>query len=267
MRYYWYGIIMRILLILWLLSLLGCTVPPENESKPTPTPTPQKVVCRGPAAIVAVIDTGLKIYEKSMHVNLCKTGHKDFGNMQKFAHHPKSTDDIPIDSHGHGTNVTGIIQDNAGDAHYCFVILKYYDPYAKANDNLKHTINAIEHATKLGAKYINYSGGGVEFSGVEQRFVKEYLDKGGTFVAAAGNEKSDLSVRPYYPALDDPRVISVGNRDRYGRISATSNYGKLVTAWEDGEAVRGFGYVMTGTSQSAAVHLGKILKKNEVCLK
>jgi major intracellular serine protease len=218
--------------------------------------------------LLQFLDTGLKIYEKSMHVNLCKTGHRDFTVMQKFVHHPKSTDDIPVDSHGHGTNIAGVIQDNAGDAHYCFVILKYYDPYAKQNDNLKHTINAIEYATKIGAKYINYSGGGVEFSGVEQRFVKEYLDKGGTFIAAAGNEKSDLEQQPYYPALDDSRVIAVGNLDVSGKMrSATSNYGKLVDVWEIGEAVRGFGYLMSGTSQASAVHTGKLLKKNEVCVK
>lgn len=253
-------------IILIALIAVGCTRPPISEKKITrkPKPAPEVVKCVNTKPIVvAVIDTGLgwtfrdKFAGSGEH--LCKFGHKNFTAYPSYTSTFDTQDPVPLDHHGHGTNIAGIIADNAGNANYCMVILKYYDPVAKANDNLNNTIKAINYATQIGADFINYSGGGTDKSEAEAQAVKKYLDNGGRFLAAAGNERSDLEKNPYYPALDDPRVISVGNLELDGKVSSSSNYGKLVSRWEIGTGVIGYGIIMTGTSQATAVATGKII--------
>lgn len=217
--------------------------------------------------VIAVLDTGFGYVGKGHDASLCKYGHKNFSIEQEYTAEYGTKDKIPLDTHGHGTNIVGIIDGYAKKFtnSYCIVVIKYYSEKQTGLQNLNASTKAIQYATNIGAKFINYSGGGPESNPEEQRAVKTFLNKGGTFVAAAGNERSDLDLpeNAYYPAMDDKRVIVVGNTNFYGVRSPTSNYGKIVTRWEIGESITAYGLTMTGTSQATAVATGRILSERK----
>lgn len=219
--------------------------------------------------VVAVIDTGINQSLNNSNF-LCKFGHKDF------------TGTGMEDRHGHGTNISGLIDQYvkgiilkpdgsnikellSAKANYCQVILKYYDPKVSGMNNLKNETDALRYAINIKVNYINFSGGGLEFDKEEKALIKEAIDMGIKVVVAAGNEKSDIDVlgKHYYPAYDDPRQIIVGNLDGKRR-APTSNYGKSVNTWEQGTnqySLRDSIGVscMTGTSQATAIKSGKLI--------
>lgn len=258
-----------LILIVAITCFFGCTQQPVEadptpiKTRPAPSHKPKRMVCSQKIAVVAVIDTGLMVDFLPKNANLCKFGHKDFSGKNKFQNTQYTVDPIPYDSHGHGTNIAGVIQKYAQNSNYCMVILKYYDPTIEKQDALEATIRAIKYATAIGAKYINYSGGGESTSTEEKRAVKAFLDQGGKFIAAAGNERKNIDKYPYYPAMDDPRVVSVGSMEENGTKAYYSNWGSKVTKWEYGTNQVGFGITMSGTSQATAVVTGKFINENE----
>lgn len=214
---------------------------------------------------VAVLDTGFGYNNLGHSAKLCKFGHKDFSVDQRYSAEYGTKDKIPLDIHGHGTNIVGVIADNAKITNYCFVIIKYYSIKQDGKQSVEASNKALEYAANIGADFINYSGGGPERSDRETKAVKRFLDNGGKFIAAAGNEGTNLDLieNAYYPAMDDKRIIVVGNNNFYGVRSYKSNYGKVVKRWELGENVTGYGLTMTGTSQATAVATGKILSERK----
>jgi len=222
---------------------------------------------------VAILDTGLDLTDPRFSSVVCKEGHATFvGESLK-------------DENGHGTHIAGLIKQYAGEGDYCLLIYKYYSPANSGSLNLRNLIKSIEAAVEAGARVINYSGGGPEFSEDEYLAIKKAEAAGVLFIAAAGNEGQniDLVRNYYYPASYNlTNIVVVGNINDNGKRFKSSNYGKKVTAWEKGVTVlstlppsecRGFesflrgewqngcmGY-MTGTSQSTAIHTGKIVKE------
>lgn len=263
---------MKYLIIL--LGLMGCSNPPVapkpepprrpiQRTHPLPNPRPPKrMICKNKPTVVAVIDTGFTYSDNTIDPHLCRFGHKDFTHGET-AIRPELKDPVPLDSHGHGTNVVGVIKEYAKNSNYCVVIIKYTEPTAPSEDNLTNSIDAFLYATNIGAKYINYSGGGSYPSPGERFAVERFLDRGGRLIAAAGNERSDIKLHPYYPAMYDPRIVSVGSMDRDGFVAAYSNYGEEITRWEYGTDVTGFGLRMSGTSQATAIATGKIINESE----
>lgn len=254
--------------IIAFLLCIGYASQSATQAEPIRIKSTKYMACKEKTAIVAVIDTGFGsdiapqyALDSMKSAKLCRTGHKNFTSDTDT--YNVNGIEVPADNHGHGTNIAGVIQDNAGNSDYCMVIIKYYSPKVQHDDNLINTIKAINYATSIGANYINYSGGGTETNKEEIQAVKTFLDKGGKFIAAAGNERSDMSRWPYYPAMDDKRVISVGNKGADDKPVPSSNYGKPVTRWEYGTKVVGFGIQLTGTSQAAAIATGKIINDSE----
>jgi len=216
---------------------------------------------------VAVIDTGLdsSLMNESF---LCAQGHKDF------------TDTSLNDNDGHGTSISGLIDQHVkgqllgevpiknilkSTEDYCQIIIKIFDP-ASNKSTIETTVKAFEYAMSLKVDYINYSAGGLEYSFSEHMVIKKVLDAGIKVIVAAGNKSSNLNKKPFYPAKLDSRLIVVGNLNFRHQRSPTSNYGEDVDTWEIGE--RAVSYrtsnlvsVMTGTSQAAAIHTGKLIKK------
>ncbi len=137
--------------------------------------------------------------------------------------------------------------------------LRYYDPTASGEDNLKNTIKAINYAVDNNADIINYSGGGAEFSAGEYAALKRAESKGILIVAAAGNERSDADRNLYFPAAYTlSNIISVTAIDERGQVLPSSNWGvKKVHIAAPGQSIlstlpgHGYGF-MTGTSQATA---------------
>lgn len=248
-------------------------------------------ICKGDHSIVvAVIDTGADIHHEDLDTNiwtnpgesgLDKKGHDkatnqidDDGNGFIDDVHGwnfVSNNGLLTDNHGHGTHICGIIGAKAGNGkgisgispEVSLMILKYYDPKVAGTDNLKNTIAAIHYAVKMGAKVINYSGGGTEYSQDEKDAITEALKKDILFVAAAGNERSNSDKFKYYPAdYGLSNVISVTAIDPSTEVLSSSNYGtETVDIAAPGQNILStlpgntYGY-MTGTSQATAFVTG-----------
>ncbi len=241
--------------------------------------------------VVAVIDTGIDAKHKDLKANLWvnagESGFDKFGNDKATNgiddDHNGFVDDVHgwnfvqannnlTDNHSHGTHIAGIIGGAGGPGgvrgvapNVSLMVLKYYDPKAPGNNNLKNTVDAIKYAVKMNAKIINYSGGGLEFSQEEHDAIAEAEKKGILFVAAAGNEQSnsDEADKHYYPADYQLRnIISVTAVNKPVNVLKSSNYGrKTVDIAAPGEGIKstvpGDSYQkMTGTSQATAFVTG-----------
>jgi subtilisin family serine protease len=176
---------------------------------------------------VVVVDTGFK--ENSNYtVPLCSGWHYDATTQV-----PTQTLNPPLDTHGHGTHIAGIIHQfaqgetlgaglvfkytpgsleklkSSKKTGYCLVIVKYYNKAGE--NNAKAWTAALQYIRTIpGNLVVNFSGGGVNRMKAETEFVQEMLKRGNRIIAAAGNENSDMSKAPkYYPAME-PGVTAVG---------------------------------------------------------
>lgn len=221
--------------------------------------------------IVAVIDTGVDPAHPDLSPNIWKD--PKVKNEVVYGWDFVKNSGAPFDDHGHGTHVAGIIGAIAnpkngvsGVAQRVSIMpVKYYSDAAPGSVNLKNTIQAIEYAIEKGARIINYSGGGPEFSEAEYLAIKKAEAKGVLFVAAAGNERqdTDLAKNFYYPsAYRLPNIISVAATDINNKLLTSSNWGKdRVDVAAPGENIFStlpggrYGY-MSGTSQATAFVTG-----------
>jgi hypothetical protein len=249
---------------------------------------------------IAVIDTGAQVTHLGIKEHLCvnegetgkdargrdksNNGIDDDGNGfidDVYGWNFVDNNNDLTDHHGHGTHIAGLVALEAGSADYCLIILRYYDPKSNESNNLINTVKSIMYANKMGASVINYSGGGLAPSEEERAAVTEFLDRGGLFVAAAGNERSDINIHKYYPAAYDPRIVMVSAHDRGNAVLPTSNYsgtlsqdrkvdsikpGEMKVEYELGNNVYStlpgdqYGY-MTGTSQATAIMTGTLVNR------
>ena len=224
--------------------------------------------------VVAVIDTGIDATHPDLIANLWKApgtnANAGSGSVYGYDFVTKSYN--PRDSHGHGTHIAGIIgaianpkSGTAGVAQNVQIMaVRYYDESAPGKVNLANTIKALHYAIDNGAKIINYSGGGPEFSQEEYDAMKKAQDKGVLIVAAAGNEShnTDSEAYYYYPAAYQQKglknIITVASVDSAGKLLPSSNWGATsVDVAAPGEAIwsttPGARYSkMTGTSQGTA---------------
>lgn len=213
--------------------------------------------------IVAVVDTGIDpkhpYLAKNIYVPKGKVSALNYGvDFSK-----KSKNSLPIDTHGHGTHVSGIVRSIFPDVR--ILALKYYNPQASGQANLNSTIKALAYAVEQNVDIINYSGGGPEPSSEELAVLRKAEKKGILVIAAAGNEKSniDLKENAYYPASYGlSNIITVGAHNEANKIISSSNFGsKSVDIAAPGYRIKsaipngGAGY-MTGTSQATAFVTG-----------
>jgi len=199
-------------------------------------------------------------------VKLCQYGHKDFTEENENTYRYGTKTPVPYDNDGHGTNVIGLIGKYAGaNVDYCIVVIKYYSSKQSGTQNQEAEVKSLEYANYIKADIINYSGGGYNKSLREEVTIKSFLNRGGKFIAAAGNDRLNIDYREnaYYPAVLDSRIVVVGNKNANGLPSGTSNYGSRVNVWEYGNNQVGYGINSSGTSQATAVTTGKILSKTK----
>lgn len=192
-----------------------------------------------------------------------------------------------IDAHGHGTHVAGILlygnemgsgkKDRLCDQVKIFSC-RYYIDEKHTDGTLERSNDCVTRATKLKMDYINFSGGGGDFSAEEYTVYKKFIDGGGKVFVAAGNSKpgeesgKSLTEVNYYPASYGLKTINVPinltiveNVHQDGTLVKSSN-------WSD-QAVKAVGYnivstapgrgfaTMTGTSQATPAYLHTVLRQ------
>jgi subtilisin family serine protease len=191
-----------------------------------------------------------------------KNGHVDDCRGWNFA----ADNNDPMDNHGHGTHIAGIIAaivNTAPNRNISILPLKYYDPKITKN-HIQSTVNAIKYAVKMGVHVINYSAGGEAPSKAEKIAILKAKKKGILFVAAAGNEKNNVEKVPYYPSSYKlSNIISVAATNKRGSLLSKSNWGNSIDI-----AAPGFNVLstlpnnkygnMSGTSMAASFVTGLI---------
>lgn len=164
----------------------------------------------------------------------------------------------------HGTHIAAIASQNTDD----IAILPIRRPSIVSGEKTDKAFDkAISIAHERGSRIVNVSMGSSfkeSWKGLEHA-MKRYPDM--LFVVAAGNEKSDLSVEPHYPAaFSQPNLMVVSSVDKNGELSSFSNYGpkfvqvaapgeSIVSAWPERETER-----HSGTSMATA-HVTRIAAK------
>lgn len=148
-------------------------------------------------------------------------------------------DNDPMDEHGHGTGVSGLIAastDNrkgvAGLAHNCRVMpLRAFNAngYGEEDD----AASAILYAVANGARVINMSFGDVFVSNVLDDVIKYAYSNGVLLVASSGNSSTD---QIHYPS-GFAETISVGATDENDALAGYSNFGPSVDLVAPGSSV------------------------------
>jgi serine protease len=196
--------------------------------------------------IVAVIDSGVDYLHPDLVANMWVNsaeipgnGIDDDGNGyvdDVYGYDFFNRRGDPIDIHGHGTMVAGVIaaEGNNGvgitgvawQARIMAVRFMGDDAIGSVADG----IEAIYYAIDNGANIINASFGTYIYSQALFDAVESASDADVLFVASAGNDQSNNDLTPHYPAsFNIPNVVAVANTDHadtlYSGAMGGSNYG------------------------------------------
>jgi subtilisin family serine protease len=243
--------------------------------------------------IVVVIDTGIDFNHPDLATNIWRNPAEIIGNGVDDDGNGY-IDDIyginaitdtgnPMDDHGHGTHVAGIIgakgNNNVGIAGVSWeskiIGAKFLD--SNGNGSTANAIKAINYAIALkragrNVTVTNNSWGGPSYSSALASAIADASTAGILFVAAAGNSSSDNDISPHYPAnYTSSNVISVASVEPSTSLSSFSNYGEqTVHIAAPGGSIASTmvnsGYVyMSGTSMAAPQVSGVALLAQARC--
>ena len=194
--------------------------------------------------VVAVIDTGLDmehdvfVESDAIWTNIDEVpGNKvddDNNNYVDDIHGWNFVNQSPviIDDDGHGTHVSGIIlgvgqnllEDPLAISSIRLMPLKFLDE--NGIGSTADAVKAIYYAIENGARVLNNSWGGSNYSVALHEAIVYSYQKGAIFVAASGNNGSDNDTEPIYPAsYDVPHVMSVAATTVEDQLATFSNFG------------------------------------------
>lgn len=154
-----------------------------------------------------------------------------------FCTDPKNEDNDPMDGSGHGTHVAGIIgaKGNNITGIAGLIWMGNLMPVKVLNDDGEGTIldvaNGVYYAVDNGAKIINASFGGPDYSQTLFNAIATANSNGVLVVAAAGNGGDDgigdnNDITPEYPAnFNLSNIISVAATDQDDIRASFSNFG------------------------------------------
>jgi subtilisin family serine protease len=232
----------------------------------------------GEGVVIAVIDSGIDPNHVQLRNQIFQNSHEtvngvdDDGNGYiddvsgwNYSNPEGPGTATPFDENGHGTHVSGILV-----ADHSAGIVKGVAPKAKVlplqfmdksgAGTISRAITAIEYAVKMGAKIINASWGTGGCNRTLESAVTQAREKGVLFITAAGNDYSDLSMNPSYPAaFPNTGQVTVGALTYTGFRADFSNFGPLVHLLAPGSpvystqptAIESSGYrFMSGTSMA-----------------
>ena len=193
------------------------------------------VTVGNPSTIVAVIDTGIDLgnrdFAGKIWTNPANDAAAGYPNDVHGWNFITNTNDVQDDD-GHGTHVSGIIAAQGNDGYGVVGVapsvqimpLKFLD--AGGNGSLDAAVSAIYFAVNHGARVINASWGGVDYSGPLNDAIAYANAHNVVFVTAAGNDGTNNDYVPSYPSsFRQPNELSVAAVDRSGKLADFSNYG------------------------------------------
>ncbi|KKP51745.1 hypothetical protein A3K01_03975 [candidate division WWE3 bacterium RIFOXYD1_FULL_43_17] len=182
--------------------------------------------------IVAVIDSGVAYNHPDLVGNMwdgsnCKdiSGNNLGGCLHGYDFEDNDKDPQPTDSI-HGTYSAGIIAASRNNNQGILgVTLRAKIMALKHGFDVASEVMAIDFAIQNGAKVINASFAGTAYSQAEYDAINRFLNYGGIFIAAAGNEASNNDYTHAYPSdLNLNNIISVASTDQNDGLSNFSNY-------------------------------------------
>lgn len=209
----------------------------QTISAPTAWPL---VPANAPQIVVAVIDSGIDRTHPDIANVIWTNGKEIPGNGidddkngyvdDVYGWNFASGNNNTLDTHGHGTIVAGLIgakQDNAiGIAGAApgtrLMALRNGE---SGSSYVSRSIESVYYAVQNGAKVINMSFGGANYSAAFDEAVRYAVDHNVVLVAAAGNASSESYTT--YPACYSG-VISVGATDHLDQTSGYSNFGPTI---------------------------------------
>ncbi len=211
--------------------------------------------------LVAVLDTGVD------------RAHEELSGAQILSGYDvlQGSAGVSADRDGHGTSVIGLIAASAnngvGSAGVAYGVRILPIRIADKSKAIYSSdlISGIRFAADAGARIINLSLGGYEYSEAEYDAVRYALERGCILIAAAGNDgEKERAEDPVYPA-SYPGVIAVGSCGADGALSSFSQRSdtvdllapgeNLLLLAADGEGENAYRYA-NGTSYSAALLSG-----------
>ncbi len=197
--------------------------------------------------VVAVIDTGVDYTHPDLARNIWVNpgeipgnGIDDDGNGfidDYFGWDFANNDNNPLDDHGHGTHVAGIIGAVANNglgvsgAAWSVSIMPIKFLAANGSGSLDNAIRAINYVTMMRNRGVdvrisnNSWGGGGYYQSLYDA-IAAHNRAGIMFVAAAGNNARNTDLTPNYPSCYNlENIISVAATDNRDNLAVFSNYG------------------------------------------
>lgn len=217
--------------------------------------------------IVAVLDSGVNYVHEDLQNNMWD------GKAMGFPNHGynfSSYNDDPMDYHGHGTHVAGIIaaQGNNGigvtgvcwKATIMAVKVLSDEGYGYSSGIASGIYFAAEH----GAKIINMSLGGRAYDQSIFDAIQYAKSKGVLVIAAAGNDGVDLSgYYTIFPCMyQTDNIICVGALDQSYKIASFSNYSSSQTNPKVHIYAPGVNVLSTVTSTIAVSVTGNMINQS-----
>jgi thermitase len=169
---------------------------------------------------VAVVDSGVDRTHPDLFANLVPG--------YDFAY----DDADPTDYYGHGTHVAGIIAARGDNGvgitgvTWQTSLMPVQALDATGTGSTSDIVEAYDYAERNGARIVNASFGGTEYSQAEYDAIKR--DKDVLFVVAAGNDgaSDDNAATASYPcAYDLPNILCVAATDNWDELATWSNRG------------------------------------------
>lgn len=203
---------------------------------------------------ILVIDTGIP-NDETYHRSLCDGPHYDITGYG-------TTDNL-----GHGTNIIGIISKNLDTSKYCIRSLKWFHTIQTSKNSRELVRRYAAIMDTLSPAFINMSLAGYTYEIQEFRAIQRQTLKGTTVIVSAGNDAKNLDIScdifPGCYRINSPKFRVVTSRESYPPffLHSFSNFGKVVTDYEDGVNVCGYGLCMSGTSQATAILTRKLINK------
>lgn len=211
---------------------------------------------------VAVLDTGACFDHQDLAGIFLNEGF-DFVNQKSD----------PVDDHGHGCMVAGVIAAVKGNGLGIsgiapnVKVVPYKVCNAQGSCSVLDSALAVYDALSKGVSVINMSFGGGRQIGTFEQAIEFAVKSGVTVVASAGNKASSV---PQYPAAYNG-VVAVGSVDKPGNVrSWFSNYGAYVDAWAPGggiltTALNNQYKIVSGTSFAAPYYVGLVALEGAFC--